>query len=371
MKIAGVSIIICCHNGARRLPETIQHIARQRVPSTLPWEVLIVDNGSTDGSANVARTVWQSYGVDSYLRIVNEGNLGLSHARARGFHEARYEYMIMCDDDNWLEEDYVCRVYEILSNNPGIGAVGGLGKLIFEVEPPARELSYIFAAGPQGARTGKARESKLYGAGCAIRYSAYARIVANGFKSLLTDRKGAELSSGGDYELCLALAIVGYDIWYDDRLRFTHFITEERLTWQYFLRYAAESSKCLNVIASYKKVASHAPIQHFPWLAIMKDFLVCTRTFLATNGQRLFSSRESLSRALYFRHLVLKNLLIDYVMKFRKMVETHKMILEFRESCLASKHVLQPVVTRKAYVHRSRLLSLQNLRDRFHNVFGT
>jgi len=369
MKIQGVSVIICCHNGARRLPETIQHIARQRVPATIPWEVLIVDNGSTDGSANVARTVWQSHGVNSYLRIVKEHNLGLSFARARGFREARYEYMIMCDDDNWLEEDYVSRVYEILSGNPAIGAVGGLGKLIFEIEPPAWELSYIFAAGPQGPRTGKARENKLYGAGCAIRYSAYARIVDRGFKSLLTDRKGAELSSGGDYELCLALAIVGYDIWYDDRLRFTHFITEERLTWQYFLRYAVESSKCFNVIASYKKVASQAPIQHFPWLAIMRDFLVCMRTFLVTNGQRLFSSKGSLNRALYFRHLVFKNLLITYLMKFRNMVNTHKMILAFRESCLAP-NVLQPVKQR-AYVVRSGPLSFQNLRDRFHNVFGT
>ena len=105
MKLQGVSIIICCHNGAERLSETIRHIARQRVPVYVPWELLIVDNGSTDSSAQVARTEWQKHRVDTYLRIVKEPMLGLSNARARGFQEARYEYMVLCDDDNWLDED--------------------------------------------------------------------------------------------------------------------------------------------------------------------------------------------------------------------------------------------------------------------------
>ena len=88
MKAQGVSIIICCHNGAERLPETIRHIARQRVPAHIPWELLIIDNGSTDDTALVARKEWQKHRVDTYIRIVRESTLGLSYARARGFREA-------------------------------------------------------------------------------------------------------------------------------------------------------------------------------------------------------------------------------------------------------------------------------------------
>src|SRR3990170_3944560 len=155
MKAHGVSIIICCHNGASRLAETIRHIARQRVPPYIPWELLIVDNGSTDDSALVARKEWQKHRVDTYLRIVKEPVLGLSFARQRGFREARYEYMILCDDDNWLDEEYICTVYQILIENSNIGALGGLGKLVYEIDPPAPELSYIFAAGRQAPRSGK------------------------------------------------------------------------------------------------------------------------------------------------------------------------------------------------------------------------
>ena len=370
MKPQGVSIIICCHNGANRLPETIRHIARQRVPPYIPWELLIIDNGCTDDSVLVARTEWQKHRVDTYMRIVKEPLLGLSYARSRGFREARYEYMILCDDDNWLNENYVERVFTLLSENPNIGAVGGLGKLLYEVEPQSLELSYIFAAGAQAPHPGKVPANKVYGAGCVIRYSAYEKISSRGFKSLLTDRQGAELSSGGDYELCLAIAIIGYDIWYDDQLRFTHFITRERLTWEYYLRYAVESSKCLNVLASYQMVASEARVHHLPWLAVLKNFLVCLRTFVLTNWKRLLASKVSLRRALYFRHVIFKYLVIAYVVKFNQMVDTHKVILQFRESCRASQSILKPL-PQKDYVLRSGSLSFQYLRDRFHNVFGT
>ena len=163
---------------------------------------------------------------------------------------------------------------------------------------------------------------------------------------------------------------MGYDIWYDDRLRFTHFITSERLTWEYYLRYAVESSKCFNVIESYKMIAAQSPIHHLPRLSVLKDFVVCGRTFLTTNWKRLLSSKVPLKRALYFRHLIFKNLLIAYAVKFNKMVHTHRMILEFQQSCRGSQEILKPMVG-KEYVLHSGTLSLQNLRDRFHNVFGT
>ena len=354
MKPQGVTIIICCHNGANRLPETIRHIARQRVPPYIPWEVIIVDNGSTDDSALAARLEWQKHRADTYLKIVKEPLLGLSHARARGFKEARYEYMIMCDDDNWLNENYANTVYKILSENPAIGALGGLGKLVFEVEPPAMELSYVFAAGEQAARSGKVPGNKVYGAGCAVRYSAYHKLIGSGFKSLLTDRRGTELSSGGDYELCLALAILGYEIWYDERLLFTHFITRERLSWDYFLRYAHESSKCFNVLTSYNMVAEKKPLVHLPWVLILKNFLVSTKMFVSINLKRLLTRQQSLQRALYFRHLLFKYKLFAYLLKSHEMVNTHRHILNFHNACRPQQHVLKPVV-RKEFVPSFRL----------------
>lgn len=346
MKPQGVSIVICCHNGADRLPETIRHIARQWVAPYIPWELLIIDNGCTDDSAEVARMEWKKHRVDTYLKIVKEPQLGLSHARARGFREARYEYIILCDDDNWLDVNYVSNVYLILSERPQIGALGGFGKLVYEGTPPAEELSYIFAAGQQAAERGKVPGNKLYGAGCTIRYSAYHKLLASGFKSLLTDRRGAELSSGGDYELCLALAILGYEIWYDERLRFKHFITRERLRWEYFERYAYESSKCFNVLSSYKLVAENKAINRLPWLVVLRNFLVCSKIFASINLKRMLAKEQSLRKSLYFRHLLFKYKLMAYFLKAHEMVNAHRLIMHFQDSCRAPQQMLKATAPR-------------------------
>jgi hypothetical protein len=251
----------------------------------------------------------------------------------------------MCDDDNWLAENYVTSAYEIMSEGPNIGALGGLGKLLFEIDPPAWELSDIFAGGTQGLQSGKVTENKVYGAGCVIRNSAYQKLLRSGFKSLLTDRKSNELSSGGDYELCFALAIMGYDIWYDERLRFTHFITQERLSWDYYLRYAYESSKSFNVLSSYKMVASRAKINRFPRFAVLRNFFACSKIFFGINVRRIAGPEPYLQKSLYFRHLIFKYKFLAYFTKFQEMVRVHKHIVKFQQNCRPSQHILRPLNT--------------------------
>lgn len=332
----GVSIIVCCHNGAERLAETVRHIARQAVPRYVPWEFILVDNASTDESSAVVESVWNSFDPSGELRIVHEPVLGLSHARARGFAEARYEFVIMCDDDNWIADNYAANAYEIMITNSRIGALGGLGELVFEAAPPEWiRYSGIFAAGKQSDRCGKVKKNRIYGAGCVIRRSAYFKLKELGFKSLLTDRKGTELSSGGDHELCYALSIMGYDIWYDDRLRFSHFITKDRLTWQYLMRYAHESSRCFDVLTSYKMIAADTNTCKFSIISMTRDFLFCLRQFIRVNGRRMVTAPMSVQgRLLYFRHVVLRCKLAAYFRKFNAIVRTHEEILKFRDACV-------------------------------------
>ncbi|MGF2076073.1 glycosyltransferase, partial [Enterococcus casseliflavus] len=54
----GVSVVVCSHNGADRLPGTLAHLASQRVTRDLLWEVIVIDNASTDDTAGVARRHW-------------------------------------------------------------------------------------------------------------------------------------------------------------------------------------------------------------------------------------------------------------------------------------------------------------------------
>ncbi|WP_276481837.1 glycosyltransferase [Paraflavitalea pollutisoli] len=250
---AGVTVLICTYNGADRLRVTLQHLAAQVLPDFLSCEVILVDNASTDHSAAFAQRVWSTFNSGLTFKVFDEPRPGLTHARERGFREAAYEYIILCDDDNWLSEHYVRHAYSIMEANPRIGILGGLGVFAFESTPPSWFGAFnLYAGGAQAAQSGAVADHLVYGAGAVLRRSAYEKLLNHGFEPLLTDRLGYQLSSGGDHELCYALALAGYQVWYDDRLLFHHFITSGRLTQTYCQTYIKESSRCFAVLEPYK-----------------------------------------------------------------------------------------------------------------------
>ena len=55
---ASVSVVLCCHNSVQRLPSTLKYLAAVNVPPGVDWEVLVVDNASTDDTAACAGEQW-------------------------------------------------------------------------------------------------------------------------------------------------------------------------------------------------------------------------------------------------------------------------------------------------------------------------
>lgn len=200
-------------------------------------ELILVNNNSQDATVAVAENMWKSLGSPFPLRLVEEPIPGLSHARAKGMGEAVNELMIWCDDDNWLCDRYVQTVYEIMSKDPKIGALGGWCEAAFETEKPDwfDAQARYFAVSRQGKKSGDITSKKgcVYGAGMGLRKSHWEQLNRLGFCHLLNDRTGKSLSSGGDTEYCYALRLLGYKMWFDDRLYFKHFMSSPRLTLDY------------------------------------------------------------------------------------------------------------------------------------------
>jgi glycosyltransferase involved in cell wall biosynthesis len=233
----GVSVVVCCHNSAPRLPATLAHLAAQ--DASVDWEVVVVDNGSTDDTAAVARSSWPST-TPAPLRIVREARLGLIHARARGLAEARFEIVAFVDDDNWLSPDWLQLAASIMRAHPEVGACGGSNVPAFATEPPWWFRAHMtnFATGQQATGEGDVTETRgwLWGAGLAIRRSAWEQLQAGGFRTLTVGRQGGRLASGDDVELCFALRLAGWRLWHSPRLRLRHFIPASRLDWRYLRR---------------------------------------------------------------------------------------------------------------------------------------
>lgn len=114
MQKPNVSIVIPAYNEEAQLKACLEAIAAQ---TTKPYEVIVVDNNSTDATATIARTF-------PFVRLVFEPRRGLAHARNAGFNAARGEIIGRIDADSLLAVDWVERVQAIFSD-PNIDAVSG------------------------------------------------------------------------------------------------------------------------------------------------------------------------------------------------------------------------------------------------------
>ena len=262
----GVSVIICCYNSATRLPETLRHIANQI--TSVNYEVIVVDNSSMDNTGDIAVEEWGKLSKSVVLNLVTETTPGLSAARAKGIATAKFEYLIFCDDDNWLAPNYVSDVYEMFEKDSTIGIIGGNGSPVTDSQLPFWFEKFIhgYAAFPQSDKSQFV--SGVYGAGMATRKTCFYVISDNNFESLLSDRKGETLSSGGDSELCYQFRLAGFKIWYDERLRFQHFIPAKRLNWEYLKKLHigfAKSNVVLNLY-DYALNTNGKSLPNFYWL---------------------------------------------------------------------------------------------------------
>jgi glycosyltransferase involved in cell wall biosynthesis len=240
----GVSVVICTYNGAARLPQTLAHLAAQENTDAVAWEVLLVDNASTDDTVGVARRCWPA-DAPVPLRVVNEPQIGLSHARIKGFAEARYEIVSFIDDDNWVAGDWISRVSEIMSSDPTLGALNGLNYPVFEIEPPAwferfQEIYAVFTEENLARLNGM--PYGLFGAGLNVRKTAWVELKRANFEFNLSDVAGAKLSRGGDSELTFAIREAGWKLAFDPALRLQHFLPANRLNWTYLRRLSRESA---------------------------------------------------------------------------------------------------------------------------------
>jgi cellulose synthase/poly-beta-1,6-N-acetylglucosamine synthase-like glycosyltransferase len=226
----GVSVVICSHNGASRLPQTLAYLQKQCVPVSLAWEVVLIDNASTDGTAEVAKKVWQ-HAPAATLRIVREGRLGLTFARERSLAAARYEIVTFVDDDNWVCDRWVQRVFNVMTGHPDVGACGGFSTVEAEVDLPPWFERYknYYAVGPPLGESGDVTETigMLWGAGMTIRRSGWLQLTQGGFRFLTK-------LTGEDQELSLALRLSGWRLWLDPELTMQHFMPPARLSWAYF-----------------------------------------------------------------------------------------------------------------------------------------
>jgi glycosyltransferase involved in cell wall biosynthesis len=247
----GISLIICTYNGMDKLSQPLHAIINQN--TQIDWELVIIDNASTDATVPFCTKILEQSTIS--WRIVAEKTPGLNHARLRGLKEAIYDIILFCDDDNSLDTNYLENGFRIFENHPKVGAVGGCGSPSFKGVKPEwfDQYSYSFAVGEQANQDGILQEypAELYGAGTFFRKAPLLQLFNKNFKTIMTDRMGKTLVSGGDVEWCYLIQLLGYQLYYDHRLTFLHEMPENRMQWEYYLRLKAGIASGVCRLLSY------------------------------------------------------------------------------------------------------------------------
>jgi glycosyltransferase involved in cell wall biosynthesis len=130
---AHISVVIPLYNKETVVQRTIDSVLRQTYSH---FEVIVVNDGSTDGGPAVVREI-----QDSRIRLIDQDNSGVSAARNRGVLEARYELIAFLDaDDEWLP-DFLETVIGLASRFPDAGAYSTGYVIVKEKEDSCRNVA--------------------------------------------------------------------------------------------------------------------------------------------------------------------------------------------------------------------------------------
>lgn len=109
-----ISVVIPLYNKEAEIERALKSVISQ---SLTPHEIIVVDDGSTDASAQIVREVIESH-PEHNIRLVSQENRGVSAARNRGIEEATGEYVAFLDGDDYYLSGYIAEVCRLMAYYP-------------------------------------------------------------------------------------------------------------------------------------------------------------------------------------------------------------------------------------------------------------
>ncbi|MGL5084033.1 MAG: hormogonium polysaccharide biosynthesis glycosyltransferase HpsE [Microcoleaceae cyanobacterium] len=229
------TVAIPTYNGAKRLPEVLEKLRSQTNLESLSWEVIVVDNNSTDNTSEVIRHYQENW---PELRYFVESQQGAAFARKRAIMEAQAPLIGFLDDDTLPALDWVAAAYEFSQVHPKAGAYGSQVHGVYEVEPPEgfERIASFFAVTERGSQPHRYEpQMKMLppSAGLVVRKHAWEENVPE--KPFLSGRSGQSILNSEDLEVVMYIQNAGWEVWYNSDMHLYHQIPKQRLEREYLL----------------------------------------------------------------------------------------------------------------------------------------
>jgi len=226
-----LTVLVCTHNRADLLRGALESLEGQSLERAR-FEVLVVDNASTDSTSTVVAECAARGAID--VRCVREEELGLDAARNRGIREAAGEIVAFLDDDARAQSDWAAGILAGFERHDA-PILGGRVDLTWEAPRPVwfsdALLRYLIHCDYGREVVSITAPPWLYGTNVAIRKSVFQEL---GLFRLDLDRKGESLMGGGDTEFFKRAHARGLRLLYLPSLVVRHLVPASRLTRAFF-----------------------------------------------------------------------------------------------------------------------------------------
>jgi glycosyltransferase involved in cell wall biosynthesis len=233
-----LTVAIPTYNGESRLPKVIEHLQKQQGVENLKWEILVVDNNSTDGTAQLIQNYQTNWNHPYLLKYLSEIKQGAAFARAKAIQEAKSEIICFLDDDNLPAPNWIIEAYKFAVNNPQAGAIASRISGKFEVNPPENIKPIIFYL----AITERGEKPHLFQprkqgfpptSGLVVRRQAWQDNVPK--QPFLIGRVDSSMLGSEDAEALCYIQKAGWEIWYNPAMQIEHIIPASRLERNYLI----------------------------------------------------------------------------------------------------------------------------------------
>lgn len=233
-----LTVCIPTYNGEKRFPEVLDRLRSQINTEQIAWEIIVVDNNSSDRTAQVFQDYQRNWSETVSLRYVFEQTQGAAFARLRAVKEAKGELIAFLDDDNIPALDWVTAAYTFAQEHPQAGAYGSQIEGELEGEAPAhfRRIAPFLALTQRGNKPLQYLPSQQIlppSAGLVVRRQAWLTSIPD--QIILSGGNTDEILPGEDIEAMIYLQRAKWEIWYSPTLKITHKIPQYRLQKAYLI----------------------------------------------------------------------------------------------------------------------------------------
>jgi glucosyl-dolichyl phosphate glucuronosyltransferase len=231
-----ISVIVCTYNRAQSVYRTLLSLSLMAVPADVDWEVLIVDNNSTDATADVVQRFRQRRGMT--VRYLVAGRQGLNHARNAGVQAAHGNLLFFLDDDVEVTKNWLVEMKTAFDRYPVVG-VGGRVLIKKGLRRPRwwrREYDDALGKFDAGDSLILSEETNTIGIGANLGFHRSVFGRCGGFHPQL-DRYKRKLLMGGDTEFARRVKAAGGLLMYYPAAVVYHCPDADRVTTSYLRRW--------------------------------------------------------------------------------------------------------------------------------------